>query len=131
VTPEDLDRVLQRDAEGVRASPRFAAAAMAAVRREAQVPPPIPFPWARAAPGIAAALLITAFAVASLFSSSTAETPPRVPAAFERAAEITVKIGDSVASWDARQSSIWLVVVALSAVPVLAPLVLVRSERDS
>ena len=131
MTPEDLDRVLARDAQGVRASPRFAAAVMAAVRREAQAPPPIPFPWTRAAPGIAAALLIVAFAVASLVSTPTAETAASAPVALERAAEITVKIADSVARWDARQSSIWLVVAALSVVPVLAPLVLVRSERGS
>jgi len=129
VTPEDLDRALQRDAEGVRASPRFAAAVIAAVRREAKAPPPIPFPWARAAPGVAAALLIVAFAVASLVSAPRAETPARVPVVLERAAEITVKVGDSVASLDARQSSIWLVVVALSVVPVLAPLVLIRDGR--
>jgi len=131
VTPEDLDRVLARDAQGVRASPRFAAAVMAAVRREAQAPPPIPFPWTRAAPGIAAALLIVASAVASLVSTPTAETAASAPVALERAAEITVKIAESFARWDARQSSIWLVVAALSVVPVLAPLVLVRSERDS
>ena len=131
MTPEDLDRVLARDAQGVRASPRFAAAVMAAVRREAQAPPPIPFPWTRAAPGIAAALLIVASAVASLVSTPTAETAASAPVALERAAEITVKIAESFARWDARQSSIWLVVAALSVVPVLAPLVLVRSERDS
>jgi len=131
VTPEDLDRVLARDAQGVRASPRFAAAVMAAVRREAQAPPPIPFPWTRAAPGIAAALLIVALAVASLVSTPTAETAASAPVALERAAEITVKIAESFARWDARQSSIWLVVAALSVVPVLAPVVLVRSERDS
>jgi len=129
VTPEDLDRALQRDAEGVRASPRFAAAVIAAVRREAKAPPPIPFPWARAAPGVAAALLIVALAVASFVSAPRAETPARVPVVLERAAEITVKVGDSVASLDARQSSIWLVVVALSVVPVLAPLVLIRDGR--
>ncbi|HUO66991.1 MAG TPA: hypothetical protein VMV37_05610 [Gammaproteobacteria bacterium] len=129
MTPEDLDRALQRDAEGVRASPRFAAAVIAAVRREAKAPPPIPFPWARAAPGVAAALLIVALAVASFVSAPRAETPARVPVVLERAAEITVKVGDSVASLDARQSSIWLVVVALSVVPVLAPLVLIRDGR--
>jgi hypothetical protein len=131
VTPEELDRALARDAEGVRASPRFAAAVMAAVRREAQVPPPIPFPWTRAAPGIAAALLLVAFAVAPLVTTSSAEPPPRMPAPLERAAEITAKIGDTVASWDARSATIWVVVAALSAVPILAPLVLIRDERKA
>src|SRR5262249_4867923 len=131
VTPEELDRALARDAKGVRASPRFAAAVMAAVRREANAPPPIPFPWARAAPGIAAALLIVGFGVASRGSTPSADAGARMPVARERAAEITAKIGEAVAGLDARSASIWVVVVALSVVPVLAPLVLVRSERDS
>jgi hypothetical protein len=131
VTPEEIDRALARDAAGVRASPDFGAAVMRAVRREAKAPPPIPFPWTRAAPGIAAALLILVFAFASLGSRSGADAPPSAPAALERVAEVTAKIGGSVATWDARSASIWLVVLALSAVPLLAPLVLVRSERDS
>jgi len=130
VTPEEMDRALARDAEGIRASPRFAAAVMAAVRREAKVPPPIPFPWTRAAPGIAATLLLIVLAVASLVSTSSAETAPRVPVALERVAEITANIGNFVASWDARDATIWVVVLALSAVPLLAPLVLVHAERD-
>jgi len=35
-----------------------------------------------------------------------------------------------VASWDARELTIWVVVVALSAVPLVAPLWLVSAERD-
>jgi len=131
MTPEDMDRVLARDAEGVRASPRFAAAVMAAVRREAKAPPPIPFPWTRAVPGIAAALLLVVFAVVPLVSTSPAETPPRAPVAFERAVEITTRVGDSLATLDARWASIWVVVAALTVVPILAPLLIVRPERDS
>jgi hypothetical protein len=125
-----MDRVLTRDANGVRASPRFASAVMAAVRREAKVPPPIPFPWARAAPGIAAALLLVVVAVGSIAATTNAEAPPRVPAALERTVEITAKIGNSVASLSARNATIWLVVLALSAVPLFATGVLVRAERD-
>ena len=128
---DEIDRALARDAAGVRASPDFAAAVMRAVRREARVPPPIPFPWTRAAPGIAAALLMLVLAFTSLGSTPGAAVPPRAPEALAHAAEITAKIGNSVASWNARSASIWTLVVALSVVPVFAPLVLVRSERDS
>ena len=132
MTPEEMDRVLARDAEGVRASPRLAVAVMTAVRHEAKTPPPIPFPWTRAAPGIVAALLLVVFAVASLVSAPSAEAPPsRAPVAIERVAEVTAKVEDFVASWDARSATIWLVVATLSAVPVLAPLVLVRDERKA
>src|SRR5262245_48972444 len=102
---------------------------MAAVRREAKTPPPIPFPWMRAAPGIAAALLLVALAVASLVSTPSADTSPVVPVALERTVEIAAKVGSSVAGWDARSASIWLVVAALSAVPVLAPFALIREGR--
>ena len=130
MTPEEIDRALARDAGGVRASPRFAATVMAAVRREAKAPPPIPFPWTRAAPGIAAALTLVVLAAASLVSTSDGETQPHVPPALERAAEVTAKIGNAVATWDSRRATIWTLVVALSAAPLLAPLVLVRVDRD-
>src|SRR4051812_40714541 len=83
-----------------RAAPGTPGAWGAAVRGGGAARPPIPFPWTRAAPGIAAALLIVVFAVASLGSSSSAEAPPRVPEALERAVELTAQIGNSVASWD-------------------------------
>jgi hypothetical protein len=131
VTPEDIDRVLARDGAGVRASPRFAAAVMGAVRREATVPPPLPFPWTRAAPGIAAVVLTLALAVSSLLSTPTAETRAFAPPALERVVEITARVGDAFAALDARLALIWVAVAALTVVPIVAPLVLVGAERDS
>jgi len=95
---------------------------MAAVRHEAKAPPPIPFPWTRAAPGIAAALLVIALTVASFVTTSGAESPTGAPVALERVIEISASIGNAVAGWDARNATIWVVVLALSAVPLLAPL---------
>jgi hypothetical protein len=131
VTPDEIDRNLARDAVGVRASPRFAAAVMAAVQREANVPPPIPFPWTRAAPGIAAAVLVLALAVGSLWSTTGVETTMRAPQALERAVVMAASVGDSLAALDARWATIWVVVAALTAVPILAPLWLVSPARDS
>jgi hypothetical protein len=51
---DEIDRILFRDEE-ILPSSGFAASVMDAVRREAAVPPPIPFPWRRALPLIAAA----------------------------------------------------------------------------
>jgi len=63
MTDGDLDRYLSADA-GVVPSSGFAANVMDAVRREAATPPPIPFPWKRAFPGLlAAALIVICFAV--------------------------------------------------------------------
>ena len=131
MTPEEIDRALARDAAGVRASPRFAAAVMAAVRRDAKAPPPIPFPWTRAAPGIAAVVLGLALAVSSLLSTPSAGNTEQAPPALQRAVEITERVGDAVATLDARWALIWVVVATLTVTPLVAPLMLVRPVRDS
>jgi len=46
---DEIDRILSREDE-ILPSSGFAASVMEAVRREAAVPPPIPFPWKRALP---------------------------------------------------------------------------------
>jgi hypothetical protein len=51
---DDIDRILSREEE-ILPSSGFAASVMEAVRSEAAVPPPIPFPWKRALPLLAAA----------------------------------------------------------------------------
>ena len=130
MTPEEIDRALARDAAGVRASPRFAAAVMAAVRHEAKAPPPIPFPWTRAAPGIAAVVLGLALAVSSLLSTPSAGNTEQAPPALQRAVEITARMGDAVATLDPRWALIWVAVAALTVVPLVAPLMLVSAERD-
>jgi hypothetical protein len=56
MTDRDLDRILARGSEIVPSS-GFTARVMGVVRRDA-VTPPIPFPWKRAIPGLAAAVLI-------------------------------------------------------------------------
>jgi hypothetical protein len=127
VTPEEIDHTLLRDAKGVRASPRFASTVMAAVRREANVPPPLPFPWTRAAPGIAAIVLALALTAASLFSMPSVE----ITAAIPTAVEITAKIGAAFAGLDARTATIWLIVAAVTVVPILAPLMLLKPVRGS
>lgn len=61
---EEMDRVLAGD-DAVVPSSGFTSLVMEAVRRDAQAPPPIPFPWKRALPGlivcvvVAAALLVS------------------------------------------------------------------------
>jgi hypothetical protein len=50
---EDMDRILSSNDE-ILPSSGFAVSVMDAVRREAAAPPPIPFPWKRALPGVVA-----------------------------------------------------------------------------
>jgi len=62
----DFDRILSKE-EQILPSSGFTASVMEAVQREAAAPPPIPFPWKRALPGICAAgLLIVLIVVASI-----------------------------------------------------------------
>ena len=74
---DEFDRIMQE--EEILPSSGFAASVMEAVRREAAVPPPIPFPWKRALPGalFAAATLIGILAVCmiKLFDSNSLAQP--------------------------------------------------------
>src|SRR5206468_12240322 len=59
----------------------FVASVMDAVRREATVPPPIPFPWKRALPGLAVAgLTLGLVLILSLEQLVRTVTSPSIPA---------------------------------------------------
>jgi hypothetical protein len=64
----EIDPILSGQDE-ILPSAGFVACVMDAVRREAAVPPPIPFPWKRALPGLALALVVMALiAVGGIFA---------------------------------------------------------------
>jgi len=78
ISDDDIDRVLSREDE-ILLSSGFAVSVMDAVRREAAAPPPIPFPWKRALPGLVAGglalalvLVVGVVAIAQLVKTSTA-----------------------------------------------------------
>jgi hypothetical protein len=126
VTPEELERLLKSDAAGVRASRGFAARVMAAVRREPHAPPPIPFPWARAWPGLAVVVVAVAVAWFAL--------PPDAASsgsASESAVAMTDWLAAAFAALDARWLLIASVVGALTVVPIVAPFWVVSYRRDS
>ena len=54
MTNDELDRILSSN-DDILPSSGLAASVMEAIRSEAATPPPIPFPWKRALPGLAAA----------------------------------------------------------------------------
>lgn len=70
---EEIDRILGE--EEIVPSPGFQGRVMAAVRREAASPPPIAFPWKRAVPALAAAVLALALSTVLLVESGAAEAP--------------------------------------------------------
>jgi hypothetical protein len=66
--PDELDRVLLRKSEIIPSS-GFVRSVMAAVRSEAAAPPPIPFPWKRALPGLLVCVIAIAWSVVDVFRS--------------------------------------------------------------
>ena len=75
---DDLDRILSGEEE-ILPSSGFTAAVMEAVRQEAVAPPPIPFPWKRALPGLAAAGLTFAWILVALAERVRAGAMAQVP----------------------------------------------------
>jgi hypothetical protein len=59
ISHDEINRILSREDE-ILPSSGFAVSVMDAVRREAAVPPPIPFPWKRALPGLVVGGLVLA-----------------------------------------------------------------------
>jgi hypothetical protein len=59
---DDLDRILSKEEE-ILPSSGFTASIMEAVRREAAAPPPIPFPWKPALPGLIVSGLALVWAI--------------------------------------------------------------------
>ena len=85
----DLDRLLSKEEE-ILPSSGFAASVMEAVQREAAAPPPIPFPWKRALPGLCAAVLMLALViVASIVLLVHKPGAPPIPAEW-RAALVSI-----------------------------------------
>jgi|KBSSwiStaDraftv2_1062776.scaffolds.fasta_scaffold01305_4 predicted metal-binding membrane protein len=72
MTPDELDRILGGEEE-IAPSPRFHAAVMRAVHREAAVPPPIPFPWTRAWPALTAGAVVIVASPLLLIASGAAD----------------------------------------------------------
>jgi hypothetical protein len=70
----EFDRILSSEGDLVPSS-GFASTVMDAVRSEALAPPPIPFPWKRASPGIAAGALALVYLFIGAFRQ-TGEVSP-------------------------------------------------------
>ena len=88
----EINSILSREDE-ILPSSGFAVSVMDAVRREAAAPPPIPFPWKRALPGLVVGGLVLAVvlvggvaAIARLGKAATPQlsmvSPPAMPPIF-------------------------------------------------
>jgi hypothetical protein len=102
---EEIDHMLSHEDE-ILPSSGFAVAVMDAVRREAVAPPPIPFPWKRALPGLVVGGLVLVFAlvagVAAMVRLATTSTVSQASAfSTFTLAPIFQKGIDAAASWTA------------------------------
>ncbi len=77
---DEIDRILSGEGE-ILPSSGFAVSVMDAVRREAAAPPPIPFPWKRALPGLViAGLALPVVLVAVIVQLGRAPTTAQLSA---------------------------------------------------
>lgn len=78
--PDEFDRIVLREAEIIPSS-GFAKSVMAAVRSEAAAPPPIPFPWKRALPGLAVFAVAIVWSLTEVLRSPVRESASVAPSA--------------------------------------------------
>jgi hypothetical protein len=74
----ELDRILSADEDLVPSS-GFVRNVMEAVRKEASAPPPIPFPWKRALPGLMLCFLSLVTVCGAAFLRPASERVPQSP----------------------------------------------------
>ena len=83
----EINRILSREDE-ILPSSGFAVSVMDAVRREAAAPPPIPFPWKRALPG----LVVGGFVLALVFVTAVVATAQLIRASTSTAAQFSMSL---------------------------------------
>ena len=121
----DFDHILSKE-EQILPSSGFAASVMEAVQREAAAPPPIPFPWKRALPGICAAglmIVLVVLASISLLHHGAATRP--LPA------EWLFAIAAITQGWKTLGASWIALALVLSLVSVKFSMYLASSRRSS
>jgi hypothetical protein len=106
--PTAIDRILAADDQLVPSS-GFLATVMERVREEAAAPPPIPFPWKRALPGLVLVTCVLGWIIFKLVQqglSTVGTLPlaiPHLSAAAERPLEqagwVALALGASLLSW--------------------------------
>jgi hypothetical protein len=97
VKQDEFDRAFSAEIPIV-PSAGFMNGVMEAVRREASAPPPIPFPWKRALPGLAAGIAALVAMILELAKSAVRPAPAapvqnRLIAALDYAASVTNAYG--------------------------------------
>jgi len=115
---DEINRILSREDE-ILPSSGFAVSVMDAVRREAAAPPPIPFPWKRALPGLVVAglalALVLVAGIAVLVQLGRASTTPQFSMSWPSTLLPTLNGGiESAAIWTVLALLVAFVSVKLS-----------------
>ena len=105
---DEIDRILATEEELIPSS-GFVASVMESVRDEAAAPPPIPFPWVRAVPGMILTAGVLGWGAVELIRTGlpalreVSLTPPQLSATVMRPLEevgwIALALGLSLLSW--------------------------------
>jgi hypothetical protein len=108
MTDEKLDKILGTEDE-LMPSSGFLATVMERIEEEAAAPPPIPFPWKRAVPGIVLTAGVLGWSAVELIRQGIPEmgrvalAAPQIPAGFARPLEqagwVALALGVSLVSW--------------------------------
>lgn len=108
MTSEKMDKILASEEE-LMPSSGFLSLVMERIHEEAAAPPPIPFPWKRAVPGMVLAAGVFGWGAYELIrhgipaAGRIALSPPHVSAAFDRPLEqvgwVVLALGVSWLSW--------------------------------
>jgi hypothetical protein len=97
----EIDRILSKQDE-ILPSSGFVASVMEAVHREAAAPPPIPFPWKRALPCLALAILalvvVLGAAIAALTQIGRGSSTLQIPASLPSPSMLTPVVQGNLAS---------------------------------
>lgn len=112
---DELDRILSAEPQ-ITPSSGFVDSVMDAVRREASAPPPIPFPWKRALPGLCTSAIVLALVLLAgsrMFSEeiSVQTAPAKLLSKFTPVLGVWKAIG---ASWIVLALTLTFVSVKLS-----------------
>lgn len=111
MTSDDLDHILRSNGDDVLPSSGFVQSVMAAVRSEAATPSPIPFPWKRALPGLAAAGVVLAWLLTAILDQLLRGTVALPLAASLQAWQVPIV---RVAAWSILALLLSLISVELS-----------------
>ena len=96
-----LDAMLASEDE-ITPSSGFLSAVMERVQEEASAPPPIPFPWKRALPGVALVAGVFGWMGVELVRAgipATVQIPPGLVQPLEQAGWVALALAVSLASW--------------------------------